>query len=108
MSWNAVETFGRIVRCFSLISINVVHAVETFGRIVRCFSLISINVVIYVAHAVETFGRIVRCFSLISINVIVYGVKQPMTTLPVLGGHLGGSLVFCTGCRNIWKDCKVL
>ena len=47
------------------------NAVEPFGRIVRCFSLISINVVIYVAHAVETFGRIVRCFSLISINVVV-------------------------------------
>ena len=76
------------------------NAVETFGRIVRRLSLISINVVIYVAHAVETFGRIVRCFSLISINVVVYGVKQPITTLPVLGG----SLVFCTCCRNIWKD----
>jgi len=95
-----METFGRIVKCFSLISINVViyvaHAVETFGRIVRCLSFISINV----AHVVETFGRIVRCFSLISINVVVYGVKQPMTTLPMLGG----SLVFCTCCRNIWKD----
>ena len=73
---------------------------ETFGRIVRCFSLISINAVIYVAHAVETFGRIVRCFNLISINVVVYGIKQPITTLPVLGG----SLVFCTRCRNIWKN----
>ena len=39
------------------------NAVETFGRIVRCFSLISINVVVYAAHAVETFGRIMRgCF----------------------------------------------
>ena len=64
------------------------NAVETFGRIVRCLSLISINVAIYVAHAVETFGRIVRCFNLISINVVVYGVKQPMTTIPVLGGSL--------------------
>src|SRR6185312_3265310 len=34
------------------------------------------------------------------INVVVYDVKQPMATLPVLGG----SLVFCTCCRNIWKD----
>ena len=43
---------------------------ETFGRIVRCFSLISINVVVYAAHAVETFGRIMRGAFCVSVNKI--------------------------------------
>ena len=62
------------------------HAVETFRRIVRCFSLISINVVVYAAHAVETFGRIMRG---VSVNKIFSLVNKSKFIIVTCGRPVG-------------------